>query len=235
MWVYVCLAALVASALANTEKAIFLGPQAITIPTTHPNLDDLRIVTITPQNWTIRTHVNAQFPSDTASFGKATWLVLDELTEGQRYELRVCWAATQPTAFRINTYDLETVFGTPELVTELSEYAWSQQPTDEDASLPSPDSSRAVATKERDASVLLLQIMAAADYFTTNQTLMNHVPPVFVDIILDPYIFNLLPQSLVPTVGYIVIVAIVSWFLAMRISSWIRDAATASDQARKDQ
>jgi hypothetical protein len=95
MWKRVCLASLyVATALANTEKAIFLGPKTVNIPPTHPNLQDLRIDTLTPAKWSIRTHIDAQFPTDGAKFGRATWLALDDLTEGQRYELRVCWAAT---------------------------------------------------------------------------------------------------------------------------------------------
>ncbi|KAI9781663.1 MAG: hypothetical protein M1835_004259 [Candelina submexicana] len=50
-----------------------------------------------------------------------------------------------------------------------------------------------------------------------NQTLMKNVPPVDVDIILDPYLLNIFPKSLVPTAGYIAILAIVSWF----VSGWI--------------
>ena len=83
-----------ATASADTEKAIFVAPEPINIPSTHPNLDDLHVHTLTPGRWTVRTHLEAQFPSTTAPAGKATWLVLDELTEGQRYEVRVCWAAT---------------------------------------------------------------------------------------------------------------------------------------------
>ncbi|KAK9783945.1 hypothetical protein SCAR479_00504 [Seiridium cardinale] len=235
MWKCVCLmAGIIATALANTEKAIFLGPKPVNIPPTHPNLEDLRIDSLRPGHWAIRTHVEAQFPSATAKFGKATWLVLDELTDGQRYELRVCWAATQPTAFRINTYELETVFGTPELILELSEYSYSRQ-SGEDESSQGFGASKQRSKSDREASVLLLQVLAAADYFTTNNTLMNDVPPVFVDIILDPYVFNVLPRSLVPTVGYIVAVAVLSWFLARRISVGIRRLAKTPEQTKKDQ
>lgn len=87
----VLLATLVA---ANTEKAIILAPNNINIPSTHPNLDDLQVDTLTPDKWAIRTYLQAQFPTDSAKYGKPTWLVLDQLTEGQRYEVRVCWAAT---------------------------------------------------------------------------------------------------------------------------------------------
>ncbi|KAI0163363.1 hypothetical protein BJ166DRAFT_292527 [Pestalotiopsis sp. NC0098] len=237
MWKRVCLAAglFVATALANTEKAIFLGPETVNIPPTHPNLEDLHIDTLTPAQWAVRTHLDAQFPTDGARFGSATWLALDELTEGQRYEVRVCWAATQPTEFRLNTYELNTVFETPELISELSEYSWSRQPKDGDHS-ENAETHKPASKKERQASILLLQILAAADYFTTNQTLMAEVPPVLVDIILDPYIFNILPRSLVPTVGYIVIIAVFSWFLASRISTWIRGlAASQQSPTKKDQ
>lgn len=95
MWRSVCLiASLVAPALANVDKTIFLGPKSVIIPPTHPNLEDLRVDTLTPGNGTLRTHVEAQFPSETAKFGKATWLVLDGLTEGQRYEVKICWLGT---------------------------------------------------------------------------------------------------------------------------------------------
>lgn len=52
---------------------------------------------------------------------------------------------------------------------------------------------------------------------------MENVPPVFVDIILDPYLFNVLPRSLAPTVAYIILLAIGSWYLSKYISSWIQD------------
>ena len=79
---------------ANTEKAIFIGPLSVNIPSAHPTLEDLHVDTLTPTNWAIRTHLEARFPSISSPHGKATWLILDDLTEGQRYEVRVCWAAT---------------------------------------------------------------------------------------------------------------------------------------------
>lgn len=71
------------------------------------------------------------------------------------------------------------------------------------------------------ASVLFLQIYAAADYFTLNETLMSEVPPVLVDVILDPYIGNIFPKSLLPTALYIGILALLSWFLSDSIWKWI--------------
>jgi hypothetical protein len=63
-------------------------------------------------------------------------------------------------------------------------------------------------------SLLFLKIDAKADYFTTNKTLMESPEPVDVDIILDPFLWNVLPRSLVPTVGWVVVVAGLSFFVA---------------------
>lgn len=43
---------------------------------------------------------------------------------------------------------------------------------------------------------------------------MRNPPPVLVDIILDPFLFNILPRSLLPTVGYIIVVAVAAYFAA---------------------
>jgi hypothetical protein len=78
----------------------------------------------------------------------------------------------------------------------------------------------------------LLQILAAADYYTTNRTLMEHVQPVFVDIILDPYLLNVLPRSLVPTGVYLVVVAISSWILAKYIAKWLHMVGRTEEQKK---
>lgn len=39
---------------------------------------------------------------------------------------------------------------------------------------------------------------------------MRDVPPVVVDVILDPFLWNVFPRSLVPTAGWIVVVAVVA-------------------------
>lgn len=43
---------------------------------------------------------------------------------------------------------------------------------------------------------------------------MKNVPPVSVDLILDPFLWNVFPRSLVPTAIWIVIVAVVAGFVA---------------------
>ena len=79
---------------ANVEKAIFLGPEPVTIPSQKPTIADLGLNTLAPQGWSLRTHIAAQFPTDAKPKGDAYWVVLDELVPGQRYEVRICWAAT---------------------------------------------------------------------------------------------------------------------------------------------
>ncbi|KAI1754689.1 hypothetical protein F4782DRAFT_456148 [Xylaria castorea] len=219
-WVWVFL--ILPYAWANTEKTIFFGPPAVDIDSIYPASDHLQVVSLDPRHFAIRAHLEVESPSNELRHGKASWFVLHNLTEDQRYEVRVCWAATQPTAFRLETYELETVFKAPELTAELSAYANTLQ-SDRNNHVAIP-----LQTLEpgMQSSLLLLRIIAAADFYTTNHTLMRNAPPVLVDVILDPFILNILPCSLLPTVIYIVAVAIVSWFVGKRISSWVRQLAT---------
>jgi hypothetical protein len=73
---------------------------------------------------------------------------------------------------------------------------------------------------------------AAADYFTFNKTLMETVPPVRADVILDPYLLNVLPQSLVPTIAYIVVVGIVAWYVSALVLSTIKGIGQGSQVPR---
>lgn len=70
---------------------------------------------------------------------------------------------------------------------------------------------------ERQASVLLLQVHAAADYFTVDKALMASPPPVLVDLILDPYWYNAVPHSLLLTIGYVVLVAVCSFTVSRHV------------------
>lgn len=115
----------------------------------------------------------------------------------------------------------------------LHAYIASRQPASTSSSVASSSSS----SSEREASILFLRILAAADYFTTETSLMRNVPPVDVDIILDPFVLNVFPRSLVGTAGWIVVVAVAAYFLAKRIASWIQDLISngATETAKKTQ
>lgn len=78
---------------ANTEKAIFLGRSKLQVPIEHPTLEDLHLDILSPLHWSLRTHIQAAFPTNAQKDGESTWLLLHGLREGQRYEVRICWAA----------------------------------------------------------------------------------------------------------------------------------------------
>lgn len=93
-------AALTPLVAANADKIIFTGPAPITYPLASPSLSDLNLDALSaPSNLTLRTHLSRTFHDDSdpenegKPRGQASWFLLDDLTQGQRYELRVCWAA----------------------------------------------------------------------------------------------------------------------------------------------
>jgi hypothetical protein len=85
---------LVDTALANTEKVIFLAPQSISLSDSGPGLAYLQLDSITPDESTLRTSLTVTFPNAGAPYGQDHWYTLRNLNEHQRNELRVCWAAT---------------------------------------------------------------------------------------------------------------------------------------------
>ncbi|KAL1896775.1 hypothetical protein Sste5346_004408 [Sporothrix stenoceras] len=206
LWLALLVGAVIVAA--NTEKAIFVaGPQ-------HPASDKAlsmvtsRLPRLTPDadGNTWRTGLPAVFPwADTFPLNGTTWVLLDNLTEGQRYELRVCWAATQPTEFAIDVYDLREVAASPGLSSSLSSFVERYDGTTTPKNTPSTSS--------------LLRIIAAADFVAADRSAMHpdRVPPVLTDIILDPYLLNAVPRSLLPVVAVILAVAGVSGLLARRV------------------
>lgn len=63
---------------------------------------------------------------------------------------------------------------------------------------------------------------------------MENVRPVLVDIILDPYILNVYPSSLLSTAAWIVSVAIASFFIARFVSKWLQIVASIPEETKKD-
>jgi len=66
---------------------------------------------------------------------------------------------------------------------------------------------------------------------------MAHPPPVDVDIILDPFLLNVLPRSLLPTILYILVVALAGYFVSRRVLSFfealIRPGAIPQEDEKK--
>ncbi|KAI0392523.1 hypothetical protein F5Y17DRAFT_355068 [Xylariaceae sp. FL0594] len=203
-------------ALGNTEKVIFLGPPPVDPAFAYPSADYTHLPALDPGNNLIRVYLEAEPPVRISKGGKPSWFILRNLTESQRYEVRICWAATQPTTFKLEVHELETLARVPELLSELSEYALSLHRDVPDGTV----SSQGMMGGEKQP-IMFLRILTVADFYTQNRTLMSNAPPALVDIIMDPFILNVLPQSLVPTVAYISAVATASWFAGNLVSSWI--------------
>ncbi len=107
------LSTLLSQVAANADKIIFTGPAPANIPLAKPSLSDLNLDVLGPEGWDIRTNLTRVFPAvrDTSDDlddqdeaaeagpeGHSSWFLLNDLTEGRRYELRVCWAAIVSTA-----------------------------------------------------------------------------------------------------------------------------------------
>ena len=144
----------------------------------------------------------------------------------------------QPTAFSLQTFTLQEVFDDTELIGSLSAYAYARQAEIDDLERQKLAARRAISSPasadlaETRASVLFLRIFAAADYYTLDQNLMENVPPVLVDIILDPYLLNIFPKSLLATAGYILVVAVASWFVSAyvwRLMLWLMTSSDEDD------
>ncbi|TKA69709.1 hypothetical protein B0A49_04555 [Cryomyces minteri] len=221
-----CSLALVTAVQANTEKAIFTGPASITIPEdVHPGLGALQLESLSPARRTLRKQLAVRFPTKRDQSVAQSWYLLEGLEEGRRYEVRICWAATQPTVFSLDTHTITDVFATPSLIQALAVYAEERQEEEYAVDAVSRDQ-RPLATS---VSTLFLQICAAADYFTLNETLMREPPAVDVDIILDPYILNVFPQSLLPTAAYIKVLALASYSLSGVIWAWLLTLKTVAE------
>ncbi|CAK7225788.1 hypothetical protein SBRCBS47491_006008 [Sporothrix bragantina] len=215
------------SVAANVEKTIFVAGQrapdgALGLPSNIAGV----LPRLTPEGNAWRTGLPAVFPwTESYPHNGTTWVLLDNLSESQRYELRVCWAATQPTRFSVEVYDFATVATDPELVESLNNFVKRRGFESTSSSFSSSPSSTAA----------LLHILAAADFVAADRSAMQpgNVPPVLTDIILDPYLFNVLPRSLAPIVAAILVVAGVSAWLARRVILPGLRAVAANGQGEK--
>jgi hypothetical protein len=131
----------------------------------------------------------------------------------------------------METYELQEVFATPHLIQSLATYSeWQlfEAPLHPLQKVAARDG---VRTGEQ--SVLLVQINATADYYTTDQALMQNVPPVLVDMILDPYVLNIFPKSLIPTAYYLIAVAVIGWYVARYATRWLKLVARTDDAKKQ--
>jgi hypothetical protein len=84
---------LVSRTIANTEKVIFLAPTDVHEPAA---LASLCLPSLTPEQPALYTQLPIYALEGGQVDKRATqdWYLLSQLRAGQRYEVRVCWAAT---------------------------------------------------------------------------------------------------------------------------------------------
>ncbi|KAL4872726.1 hypothetical protein BDV12DRAFT_161412 [Aspergillus spectabilis] len=212
---------------ANVEKTIFIAPSALSLPATETGFNYLGLQRLSPPDGMLRTRLNASFPSNESEHGTDSWYFLENLSPGQRYEVRVCWLATQPTAFTLSTYTLPEILIDTSFRSAITLYSSPETAPSHTKRTPAPAADSELVPE----SVLFLRVSAAADYFSLNQTLMENVPPVLADIILDPFLANIFPKSLVPTACYVAIVACVAIVVARWIAGqFVRMIDSVDDQ-----
>lgn len=209
----------VTAVYANTEKAIFIALSASDLP---DSFASLRLEELTPTHPSLRKSLPVAFPTDQQPHGTESWYLLADLREGQRHEVRICWTAIQPTTFDLDVFSLTDIQRNSELSTNIFQYSESQTRTRRPISSDSP------------GNTLLMRVWSAADFYTTNRTLMQSPPSVDVDIILDPYIFNVFPKSLLPTAAYIICLAICSWYGSGIVWSKLRTTITSREKTHRE-
>lgn len=202
---------------ANTEKVIFVASDISSLP--NP-LRELEIDTLVPSQPVLRRALPVAFPGETGNekvLGEASWYLVTQLNPRQRYEIRICWAAIQPTEFSLDTFEPQDFLENPILLRQLQQYSQGQ-------------SKPSTTIDHSPGSHLLLRVTSTADFYTTNKTLMRNPPPVDVDIILDPFIANIFPASLLPIAGYILVLAVLSWPISQLIWSLLQPGSSTIGQ-----
>jgi len=236
---------------ANVEKVIFSAPDAQPKPQ-DASIDNLLLTPLSESYPSVRTYINASFPTNTSVKGTESWFLLDGLIPRRRYEVRICWLATvclaprfplqtcliippkQPTSFWLYTHQVDAVFSESTLISSLSSYSYLRHEALKSNEVEFLKNRKAKHESKQESTFLFLQIFAAADYFSLNQTLMDVVPPVAVDLILDPYVLNILPKSLLPTGLYLGIIGIIAWVASSWIVRYLSSNTTVSNKVPSD-
>ncbi|KIV98656.1 hypothetical protein, variant [Verruconis gallopava] len=190
---------------ANTEKTVFKFPQAVPPPTQLPT--PLCLPVLTPRLSAIYRRLTVSPPAHVESLQdriREDWYLLHELQIGHRYEVRVCSVATQPTKFWLDIFSFSEVAGSSELISSLTKYSERSQ----------KEICSNIFSAIENEPVLFLRLRSTSDFVAAERTLMQHPLDVGADIILDSYLLDILPQSLIPTVALTFVIAIYAWFLS---------------------
>ncbi|KAI6249160.1 hypothetical protein HI914_02333 [Erysiphe necator] len=208
---------------ANTEKVIFEASKSngVLHGVDYHDFWNLPLEKLSPQFGKLKTKIFAEFPTLNSTYGRESWFLLHGISQRHRYEARICWTATQPTSFQLVTYDFVEVLQSLDLKFSLEKYSMSRKLGSSGLNTIGNKYFQDLKVSELNASSsLLLQIFAAADYYTTNASLMQYPQPVQVEIILDPYFLNIVPKSLIPTIAYILILVVGGWSFSIFLNHW---------------
>ncbi|KAG0132160.1 hypothetical protein HOY82DRAFT_558244 [Tuber indicum] len=226
---FIFLALFSTAALGNIEKEIFVAPsnskdllfngtnsaQSTMLEALHPGL-----LRLSPSHSCEGTCHELRVTLDTSFIGSGErhWVVLDHLEQGRRYEVRICWAATSPMDPTLNIYTAPQLLDKPSLLANVTAYATRQLSFSPANELSGPSAAP--------RSVLYLDIRAKAGYYTHEKRRMETPDPVEVEITVDPFVLNVLPESLLPIAVMVILTTLSAFWTSGRVYSALRDIAS---------
>ncbi|KAF8455387.1 hypothetical protein BGX38DRAFT_1267308 [Terfezia claveryi] len=213
------------SALANVEKVIFI-PNSPTDPPLQLTRIPSNLIRLSPNSPRLSTALNLTTnitgrERDEGGNGRggegegeerATWAVLEKLNLGKRYEVRIIWAATEPAKFELGVFTAVEVgeMGVEGLVIQGEEKGGKEEERKE-----ANDGSQGI--------VMYLRVLAKKDPYNPD--------PVKIELILDPFLWNILPESLLCIGVVVVLVAGAAWWVSGRVERWLSMVARQQQRA----
>lgn len=188
---------------ANVEKTIFTAPGPTrTIFTPPHNATVFKLSDAAPR---LRTTLKTSFIDPGAEY----WLELSPIQTGSRYEVRVCWPATSPTAFSIHPVGL---------------------PFD------SIGNNRVWPASKGETELVrqYVRMLALTDYVSDDKKRMEKPDDVEVELILDRYLFGVAPESLKKIGVWVVVVAGFSWWFGGKIAEILKGVAKIGKKEKKN-
>ncbi|KAF8423643.1 hypothetical protein EV426DRAFT_574480 [Tirmania nivea] len=206
------------SAVANVEKVIFVPSDSRPLQfTLNPN--SLRLSPDGPRLYTV-LDLNANTTGSERNGGgdggggrvgeereeSSTWVVLEKVIPGKRYEVRIVWAATEPAEFELG------VFTAVEAV-EAGMGAGAEGSVIRGGEEGGKDGEKEGGLKSSQGTVMYLRVLAKKDRYNPD--------PVAVELVLDPFIWNILPESLLHIGAIVVLVAGAAWWAGAMVDRWL--------------
>lgn len=217
------------SAIANVEKVIFLlnPPPDPPLQLTRILSNLLRLNPNSPRLSTtldLTTNITGRERDAGGNGGigegeSTIWAVLEKLILGKRYEVRIIWAATEPAKFELEVFTAVEVgeMGVEGLVIQGEEKGGKEEGKEE-ANNGALGSSQGI--------VMYLRVLAKKDPYNPD--------PVKIELILDPFLWNILPESLLCIGVVVVLVAGAAWWVSGRVERWLSMVARQQRREKVD-